>query len=512
MDQTIDRRNFVAGAAAAAAGASLAFLGKNSQAALAAEDVSWDEECDVLVVGTGYAGLAAAYEAKKAGADVKLIEKLEVPGGNSMVADGDIAVCGSQAQKEQGVDDSIDTFIHDMQVAGLFLNDVEKCRVIAEKSNETWEWTRDVLGVEWQTDDDGSVTLLPYGGHSKRRTIHPVVGHGSATVLPLIDKLEEIGVEIEFGRMFARLVKDESGRVVGAEIRDGFSGNDVNTGTPCYVKAARSVVLASGGFSRDVTWRKQHDPRLDESVDCTNAAGATAEGLCAAIECGALPVHLDWIQCGPWCSPDEPGYGVAATWIDATAPFSPDINVLTGRRCVNELTDRKRFCDTIFEIGEPLVQIACEANVPEWARASLDAGIEAGVTKVYDDLDAVIEDYGLPKDEFLAQLEEYNGYVEAKNDEQFGKAIPEEAQPIVEPPFYITRRWPKVHHTMGGVKTDLDCRVLDVRLQPICGLYAAGEVAGGIHGACRLGSCATADCLVNGRIAGQQAAALEPWE
>ena len=317
MDQTIDRRNFVAGAAAAAAGASLAFLGKNSQAALAAEDVSWDEECDVLVVGTGYAGLAAAYEAKKAGADVKLIEKLEVPGGNSMVADGDIAVCGSQAQKEQGVDDSIDTFIHDMQVAGLFLNDVEKCRVIAEKSNETWEWTRDVLGVEWQTDDDGSVTLLPYGGHSKRRTIHPVVGHGSATVLPLIDKLEEIGVEIEFGRMFARLVKDESGRVVGAEMRDGFSGNDVNTGTPCYVKAARGVVLASGGFSRDVTWRKQHDPRLDESVDCTNAAGATAEGLCAAIECGALPVHLDWIQCGPWCSPDEPGYGVAATWIDA---------------------------------------------------------------------------------------------------------------------------------------------------------------------------------------------------
>ena len=78
----------------------------------------------------------------------------------------------------------------------------------------------------------------------------------------------------------------------------------------------------------------------------------------------------------------------------------------------------------------------------------------------------MIEDYGLPKDEFLAQLEEYNGYVEAKNDEQFGKAIPEEAQPIVEPPFYITRRWPKVHHTMGGVKTDLDCRVLDVRLQP----------------------------------------------
>ena len=210
---SITRKNFLLGAGLAGLAAAVAA----PKGALAAEDVAWDEECDVLVIGSGYSGLAAAYEAKAAGADVKIIEKLDIPGGNSMVADGDFAVCMSEGQKALGIEDSVEHFVHDMQVAGLFLNDVEKCSVIAEKSNETWEWTRDVLGVEWQTNDDGVVTPIAYGGHSILRTLHPVVGHGSAMVLPLIQKLSEMGLEIECGRMLVNLVKDESGRVVGAE-------------------------------------------------------------------------------------------------------------------------------------------------------------------------------------------------------------------------------------------------------------------------------------------------------
>ena len=271
------------------------------------------------------------------------------------------------------------------------------------------------------------------------------------------------------------------------------------------------MVLASGGFGRDVQWRKQHDPRLDESVDCTNAAGATAESLCTAIECGALPVHLDWIQCGPWCSPDEEGYGVSATWIDSVNPYAPALNPKTGERCTSELTDRKRYCDTIFEIGEPLIQVSNESNVPEWSRYSLDAALEAGVSWKFDTLEEIAERFGMPLDAFKAQMERYNKIVETKVDDEFGKTIPAEAKPV-EPPYIVTRMWPKVHHTMGGVKTDLDCHVLDVRLNPIPGLFAAGEITGGIHGACRLGSMATADCLVNGRIAGQMAAAEEPVE
>ena len=504
---SITRKNFLLGAGLAG----LAAAAAAPKGALAANDIAWDEACEVLVIGSGYSGLAAAYEAAAAGTNVKIVEKLAITGGNSLVADGDFAVCMSDGQKAAGIEDSVEAYVYDMQVAGLFLNDAEKCRVIAEKSNETWEWTRDVLGTEWQIDEaTGEAQPIPYGGHTILRTLHPVTAHGASIVIPLEAKLNEMGVEVQTQTMLANLVKNDEGRVVGAELRVGATNNDPTSGEPLYVKATRGVVLASGGFGRDVAWRMQHDPRLDETVDCTNAAGATAESLCTAMECGALGVHLDWIQCGPWCSPDEEGYGVGPTWIDSVAGYAPSINPLTGERCVNELTDRKRYCDVIFEVAEPLIQVVNDANVPDWSRPNLEQCLENEVSWKFESLEAVAEQFGIPKDAFLAQMEAYNGYVTAKNDEQFGKTIPADAVAIDEPPFYATRLWPKVHHCMGGVKTDVDTRVLDVRLQPIPGLYAAGEITGGVHGACRLGSCATADCLVNGRIAGQMAAAMEP--
>ena len=126
----------------------------------AGEDVykRQDEECDVLVVGSGYTGLAAALEAKNAGADVKVIEKTARVGGNSALAAGDFAVCNSSVQKREGVQDSVEQYVDDMMVAGLHLNDKEKCRVIAEKSNETWEWTIE-MGATWAKNDNDEYFL-----------------------------------------------------------------------------------------------------------------------------------------------------------------------------------------------------------------------------------------------------------------------------------------------------------------------------------------------------------------
>mgnify|MGYP002572151098 FL=1 len=516
----LDRRNFLmtlAVGSAVVAGAGLAGCAPKTKAEAGAAPAgggelpdSWDEECDVLVIGSGYAGLAAAYEAKNAGADTLLVEKMGTLGGNSAIADGDFAVCMSSAQKAKGIEDSVDKYVADMVAAGLGLNDVEKCRVLAEKSNETWEWTQTELGVEWDTDEDGNVNVIPYGGHNTLRTIHPKVGHGSAIVMPLIEKLEGMGVPMKTNMMLTRFFRDDSGRVVGVQVNDKAKDNDVTTGTPHFIKARRGVVLASGGFGMDVAWRVQHDPHLDETVDCTNQMGATAEALIAAMKSGALAVHLDWIQMGPWCSPDEAGYGKGPSYIDANVAYCPSIDPQTGQRIVNELADRRVYSNAIVENGVPLLQIVDERNIPKWNfDANLQPAIEAGITKKYDSIDEVIAAYDLPADAFKAQLERYNGYVATKVDEEFGKIIPEDAQPVQEPPFYVTRIWPKVHHTMGGVKTDMNAQVLDVDLQPIPGLFAAGEVTGGVHGACRLGSCATADCLVNGRVAGQSAAQNE---
>ena len=154
----VSRRSFITGAAAAGVLATLGLAGcapqdkQTASAATSGADTKWDEECDVLVVGSGYTGLAAALEAKNAGADVKAIEKTARVGGNSALAAGDFAVCNSSVQKREGVQDSVEQYVDDMMVAGLYLNDKEKCRVIAEKSNETWEWTIE-MGATWAKND-----------------------------------------------------------------------------------------------------------------------------------------------------------------------------------------------------------------------------------------------------------------------------------------------------------------------------------------------------------------------
>ena len=166
---TVSRRNLMKGATLAA-GAAVAACAFQPKPVLAADEVSFDEECDVLVVGSGYAGLAAAYEAAQAGAAVRVIDKRSFFGGNSYVADGQIAVVGSAAQKAAGVEDSVDDLVSDMLAAGLNLNYVDKCRLIGEKSNETFEWTVNEIGVEWAQDPaTGEAQLIAQGGHSVMR-------------------------------------------------------------------------------------------------------------------------------------------------------------------------------------------------------------------------------------------------------------------------------------------------------------------------------------------------------
>lgn len=514
--QGISRRKFMTGAAAAGALAALGLAGCAPQAqgtsgaaanaaGVDASTITWDEECDVLVVGTGYAGMAAALEAKNAGVDVKIIEKRSLVGGNSAIAAGDFAVCNTEQQKKEGIEDSVDSYVQDMLVAGLYLNDEEKCRIIAEKSNETWEWTV-AQGVPWGTTETGETWLIPYGGHSVIRTVAAADGGGNNVIKALNTKLEEAGTKVETGRMLTGFIADENGRVVGVRVQDGTRNNDPTSGSTVHIQAKKGVVLATGGFGADATWRIAHDPRLNDTVDCTNQPDATGESLRAAMTLGALPVHLDWIQMLPFMSPDETAYGCAAFYTDANASYAPTIDVTTGKRIVNELTDRKRYADAILETGKPCVQVTCEKTqqaLPE----DIEKAMSAGVTHKFDTLPELAEFYGLDLTTLQETLERYNSFLASGVDEDFGKTIPADANAIDEGPYYGVRLWPKVHHCMGGVKTNVDCQVLDLNLNVISGLYAAGEVTGGVHGACRLGSCATADCLINGRIAGQKAAA-----
>jgi len=135
----------------------------------------------------------------------------------------------------------------------------------------------------------------------------------------------------------------------------------------------------------------------------------------------------------------------------------------------------------------------------------LAACLKRAYVQKFNHLDQLAEAYGMPPGRFLATVKRYNrAFGDGKQDEMGKPPLPGTG-PIVDPPFYGVRIWPKVHYTMGGLQINPRAEVIDLAGKPIPGLFAAGEVTGGFHGASRLGSCAIPECLIVGRLAGKSA-------
>lgn len=500
------RRNFIKSACATTVVAGVATTGllagtKNAEADTQITK-TWDMEADVVVVGSGFAALSAAIEAKNGGASVMVLEKMPVMGGNSTINGGLFSACRSPFQKAQGVEGSVDLMLGDMKKAGLGLNYVPQARLVAEKSLEAWLWTRDFVGVKWKEK------AIHLGGHSVPRSIPTANGSGSGVIRPMLKKCKEIGVLLKKKTYVKHLIQDGSGRVIGLEVLTNYKSGDKGRGKKTFIKANRAVVMGSGGFGADVAYRQTQDPRLTTEIDKTNHEGATAECLQDMLRIGANPVQLSWIQLGPWASPDEKGLGVVPFFgVYSAFPHGVMVAPKTGERFVNELADRKVRADAIINTGEPAIAI-CDADAFKRTPEHLTKKIlERKVGMAFDTLDELAAFYKMPTDKLKAQVKRMNKYIIAKDDPEFNKQLNAGQKPITKAPFYAVRLWPKVHHCMGGVQIDTQARVINIQTQkPIEGLFAAGEATGGTHGAVRLGSCAIPDCVVFGRIAGQNAA------
>ncbi|HHE75135.1 MAG TPA: FAD-binding protein, partial [Desulfobacteraceae bacterium] len=182
------------------------------------------------------------------------------------------------------------------------------------------------------------------------------------------------------------------------------------------------------------------------------------------------------------------------------------VDPVTGRRIVNEWADRRTRSDAIFETGHICVGIV-DADGAKIAAESLEHSLNRGYVKAFPTLSELSKAYNMPSGELESTLRKYNHAINAGQPDTFGKPLANGAKPVTTPPFYAIRLWPKVHYTPGGLGINKKAQVIDLRRRPIPHLFAAGEVCGGIHGASRLGSCALTECIVFGRIAGQQAAA-----
>jgi succinate dehydrogenase/fumarate reductase flavoprotein subunit len=252
------------------------------------------------------------------------------------------------------------------------------------------------------------------------------------------------------------------------------------------------------------------NPGLDASVGSTNHRGATAEGLLAALAINAAPVHLSWIQLGPWGCADESGYGKGARFASYSVyPAGILVDPATGCRIVNEWADRRRRSDALLKAGHACVGIV-DARGAQKEAESLRLCLKRAKVKPFEDLAGLAAAYAMPPGRLEQTVRRYNQMVDEGAVDEFGKPLAQGAQRLDQPPFYAIRLWPKVHYTPGGIAIDGRARVIDFRQRPIARLYAAGEVCGGIHGASRLGSCALTECLIFGRIAGQQAAGQPP--
>ena len=465
-----------------------------------------DENVDVVVIGSGLAGLAAAIEAATAGAEVAVLEKMKITGGNTRISDGGLAAPGNYLQQKEGVEDSPDLFAADMMKAGLGLNHPELVRIVADRATETIEWTRTELGVRYLDQLDR------FGGHSAARSLTTRSHSGVDIIKAQVARLADLGIRVRTRCQFVGFEIAADGAIQGVRFREGYHFPEAGSGTSRTIGARRAVVLATGGFANDYAFRAAQHPGLDATVQTTNHRGATAEGLIAALGREACPLHLSWIQLGPWGCTDEKGYGKGGRFASyALFPAGILVDPETGRRIVNEWGDRRERSDAMMRAGHPCIGIIDAVGAKKDA-ASLQDCLRSGKVQQYQDLDALADAYGMPAAALADTVADYNRTVAKGRSDAFGKDLGQGACTVAKPPFYAIRLYPKVHYTPGGVRIDHRARVIDLHGNPIPRLFAAGEVTGGVHGASRLGSCALTECLVFGRIAGQEAARLTPQE
>ena len=501
----MSRRSLIQGSLALGAAG---FIGAAEASTQAKVPSKWDATYDVVVVGSGFAGLAAAIEAKKAGASCVVLEKMPTAGGNSIINGGILTATGCPQQLKHGIKDSPELLAKDMLVAGLYMNNPEKVKLVADSALSNYEWTVKELGVEYNPDAIGQE-----GGHSVPRYVFTKNGSGSGIVSKELEKVAKLGVKVETRTYVEHIIRDEKGAVLGLQIRKGYRFPKAGSGRVQFIRAKKGVVLCYGGFSRDVDYRMMQDPKLAANLDSTNQPGATAELWRETSRIGCAQVQNDWIQCTPWNNPKEKGMGIGWTFSQSGAAEYGLWVSTSGKRFVNELANRKVRADAIMvehTNGFKAVAICTAANLKAFKEARpgmLEKLLEGGMLKQYKSLKDIAADWKIPADQLAKTVDEFNKAVKAKNDPLFGRYINNEQVPLEGDAWYACEMSPKVHHCMGGLVTDMQCRVLDVvDNKPVKGLYAAGESTSGVHGAVRLGSCAILDCLVNGRIAGQSAA------
>lgn len=449
---------------------------------------------DVVVIGAGGAGFSAAIEAKNAGANVVLLEKMPAVGGNSLISGAEMNAAKNWVQPKLGInDDSPELHAEDTYKGGDMKGDMNVIKVMTHNALDAAKWCRDYLGVRFEDDN-----LFFFGGHSRKRALIPVGHTGTEFITKFQAKADELGIPVITNMKAEELIKDKSGRVVGVKA--------TMNGASYTFNAEGGVVLATGGFGANPEMVKKYNPKIDERFKTTDAPGTTGEALYMAERAGAQLVNMGYIQTYPICDPIS---GVIELIADARFDGAIMLNQ-EGKRFVEELQRRDVLSEAILKQtgGYCWVlwndKIGSISNTVKEHPTEYEAFTKQGIMATCDDLKCVADFTKIPFDSLKGTVNRVSSMTGKGNDKDFNHRSG--LVDMTQGKYYVIKAVPSVHHTMGGVRINEKAQALTAEGKAIPGLWAAGEVTGVTHGTNRLGGNAYTDIIVFGRIAGKAAA------
>ena len=441
-------------------------------------------QADVVVIGAGGAGMAAAIQAADDGATVVVLEKMNYAGGNTVRSEGGMNAAGTASQAALGIEDSPEVMIEDTMVGGKNLSNPELVRFMAENSAAT---------VDWLTSLGMDLSEVAQGAGATNARMHRSAGGakiGGVLTPVLMKNLEARGISILYGVRATKLDTDETGAVVGVTATDK---NGAQLSFTC-----NSVVLATGGFGANEEQFSAYRPDL-VGFSTTNHPGATGDGIVMAKEIGAALVDMDQIQTNPTVEPVT--HIVLSESVRGNGAIMVNVE---GKRFVCEMLTRDVLSAAILEQPEKYAYLIFDKRIMDKMEA-LQQDYEMGIVTEGETPEALAQELGIPEDVFAAEVESWNAAVASGNDAAFERTTG--MGTLSDGPWYAIKVSPAVHYTMGGVKINTNTEVLREDDSVIANLYAAGEVTGGVHGGNRLGGNAVCDIMVFGRQAGKLAAA-----